>query len=41
MGGQQIAAGKVNMYKGTVKKWQVLDDDAHSPENIEMLQSAI
>ena len=41
MGGKQIAAGKVNFYKGTIKKWQVLDDDAHEPEQIEKIQSVI
>ena len=30
-GKQQIDAGKVEMYKGTVKKWQVLDDSEHEP----------
>lgn len=29
------------MYKGTVKKWQVLDDEEHSPEQIEKIQSTI
>ena len=29
------------MYKGTVKKWQVLDDSEHEPQQIEKMQSAI
>ena len=26
VGAKQIADGEIQMYKGTVKKWQVLDD---------------
>ena len=40
-GAKQIAEGKVNFYKGTIKKWQVLDDDAHDPDQIEKIQSTI
>lgn len=29
IGAQQIADKEVQMYKGTVKKWQVLDDSEH------------
>jgi len=29
IGAKRIREGKVPMYKGTVKKWQILDDDAH------------
>ena len=39
-GKQQIDAGKVEMYKGTVKKWQILDDEEHTPEMIEKLQAS-
>ena len=31
----------MDMYKGTVKKWQVLDDDANSREEVEKMQSSI
>ena len=40
-GAENIETGKVNMYKGTVKKWQVLDDEEHDPEQIEKLQASI
>ena len=31
IGKKQIVEGKVNMYKGTIKKWQILDDSEHDP----------
>ena len=40
-GAKHIKEGKVNMYKGTVKKWQVLDDAEHEPDQIEKLQASI
>ena len=40
-GAENIETGKVNMYKGTVKKWQVLDDAEHEPDQIEKLQASI
>ena len=40
-GAENIETGKVNMYKGTVKKWQVLDDAEHESEQIEKLQASI
>ena len=40
-GAKRIADGKMKMYKGTVKKWQVLDDSEHDPEQIEKIQSTI
>jgi hypothetical protein len=29
------------MYKGTVKKWQILDDNAHDRDQIERMQAAV
>lgn len=29
------------MYKGNVKKWQILDDDTHDRDQIEKLQAAV
>lgn len=29
------------MYKGTVKKWQILDDNAHDRDQIEKMQAAV
>ena len=41
IGEQQIREGKCNFYKGTVKKWQVLDDNAFDREQVEKLQAAV
>lgn len=41
IGGKQIAAGQIKMYKGTVKKWQILDDAEHDRDQIEKLQAAV
>ena len=41
IGKKQIEDGQIKMYKGTLKKWQVLDDDAHDPEQIVKLQAAV
>ena len=41
IGAKRIADGKMKMYKGTVKKWQVLDDNEHDSEQIEKLQASI
>ena len=38
---KQIREKKLQMYKGTVKKWQILDDDAHDRDQIEKLQAAV
>ncbi len=40
LGEKQIREGKAHFYKGTVKKWQVLDDDAFDREQVEKLQAA-
>ena len=40
-GERQIRENKVQFYKGTVKKWQVLDDDAFDRDQIEKLQAAV
>lgn len=40
IGKKQILDGKVNMYKGTLKKWQILDDFEHDPQEIIKLQAA-
>lgn len=29
------------MYKGTVKKWQILDDNAHDHDQIERMQASV
>lgn len=41
IGAKQIKEKKIQMYKGTVKKWQVLDDNAHDRDQIEKMQAAI
>jgi len=41
IGEQQIREKKINMYKGTVKKWQVLDDLAFDRDQVEKLQAAV
>lgn len=38
IGAKRIAEGKVKAYKGTPKKWQILDDDAFDRDQIEKLQ---
>lgn len=40
-GAKQIAEKKKHFYKGTVKKWQVLDDDEHDREEIIKMQRAV
>lgn len=37
----RIESKQMDMYKGTVKKWQVLDDQAYSRDQIEKIQAAI
>ena len=39
--GDRIESKQMNMYKGKAKKWQVLDDQAFSRDQIEKLQTAI
>jgi len=41
IGGDQIRTKKLQFYKGTPKKWQVLDDNAHDRDQIEKMQAAI
>ena len=41
IGKQQIVDKKVHMYKGTVKKWQVLDDAEHDRDQIIKMQKAV
>jgi hypothetical protein len=41
VGKKQIVEGKAHFYKGEVKKWQVLDDDAFDRDQIENMQSAV
>lgn len=43
IGAKQIADGQIQMYKGTVKKWQVLDDSnsGTTREQVEQMQAAI
>lgn len=40
IGAKQIKEKKIQMYKGTVKKWQILDDNAHDRDQIEKMQAA-
>lgn len=37
IGKHQITEGKVMPYKGTTKKWQVLDDDVFDRDQIEKM----
>jgi len=37
IGAKQIYDGQLKMYKGTLKKWQVLDDEAHDRDQIEKI----
>jgi hypothetical protein len=41
LGKERIDSKQMDMYKGTVKKWQVLDHDAFSPDQIDKVQNAI
>jgi hypothetical protein len=41
IGEKRIREKKMEVYKGNVKKWQVLDDDANSREEVEKMQSAV
>ena len=41
IGAEQIQKKQINMYKGQVKKWQILDDAAHPREQIEKIQAAV
>ena len=41
IGAKQIKDKKIDFYKGTPKKWQVLDDKAFDREQVEKLQVAI
>lgn len=41
IGAKQIADGHIKMYKGTIKKWQILDDEAHDRDQIEKMQAAV
>jgi len=41
IGKHQITQGKVMPYKGTTKKWQVLDDDCFDRDQIEKMQAAV
>lgn len=37
IGEKRIREKKMDMYKGEVKKWQVLDDDAHERAEVEKM----
>ena len=41
MGRERIETKEMDMYRGTPKKWQVLDDEQFSRDQIEKIQSAI
>lgn len=41
IGAKQIAEKKKDFYRGTPKKWQVLDDLAFDREQVEKMQAAI
>ena len=41
VGYNRIQDKKMNMLKGTPKKWQVLDDDAFDRKEVEKMQAAI
>lgn len=41
IGKERIDTKEMEMYRGQLKKWQVLDDDAFSREQIEKVQAAI
>lgn len=40
-GKQRIESQEMDMYKGTVKKWQVLDEQAFTKDQVDKVQSAI
>jgi len=40
-GAQRIKEKKHGMYKGNVKKWQILQDETHDREQIEKVQMAV
>ena len=40
-GKDRIQNKRFGMYKGNVKKWQVLDDDAHDRDQIEKIQASV
>lgn len=40
VGAKRIREGKFKMYKGQVKKWQILDDETNSRDQVELLQAA-
>lgn len=41
IGKERITTKKMRMYKGTVKKWQVLDDKVFDREEVRKMQAAI
>lgn len=41
IGERRIREEKFKMYKGQVKKWQVLDDNVHDRDQIELIQAAV
>jgi hypothetical protein len=41
LGKERIETKQMDMYKGTVKKWQVLDPEAYSQDQIDKVQNAI
>lgn len=41
IGGKRIHEKKFKMYKGQVKKWQILDDAVHDRDQVELLQAAV
>jgi hypothetical protein len=41
VGAQQIKEKKLDFYKGTIKKWQILDDAEHDPDQIVKMQAAV
>jgi len=41
LGKERIETGQMDMYKGTVKKWQVLDDEQFSKDQVDKIQSSI
>jgi len=41
VGKHQIVEGKIHPYKGTTKKWQILDDDCFDRDQIEKMQTAV
>ena len=41
LGAERIKTKKMKMYKGEVKKWQVLDEDCFERDEIKKIQQAI